>query len=842
MVMTSLTTRLLKLSLAAATASLSCAAVALAPAPAAAAPAESGVPAEAVAAPDGARTVWPTEDHTGFWFAERTSGGSWSAPRRFLLRGVVRNPVFSPDGRRLAFENLRGGYPTGPWNGQRSYNWSFIAVYDFASGKLSYVDPAFARDAEPRWVSATSIAYVRRVEGIADQTLTVDIERPAGLRGPESAVLAGLLQTAILYQPVASGDGRSLAFSAREGRSRSIHFIGADRKARPLVAYRDDDGQELSQPAVSRDGTLVAYVRGGALNSKGEVANPRSFAEPPRREVWIVSAAPGSTPRSLGLGDAPRFSPDGASLVWMTPRGLARAPVTAGGVGATDMILSGPATNVRFSPDGTRLVFERALRIEILNLRTAKLFALAKPSNATDSDPSWSPDGRQVAFVRVFGPALPRGSKGPFVAKEPWAIMAADAESGATRQVWRADPGRGSLFYGLDPDPTKNGIEAEQLLWSASDEIGFVWEKDGWRHLYAIPSAGGTPRLLTPGEGEVEKAVLSLDRTAILYAHNIGDLPGRHVSSVGFDGSPPRLMSGNATNQWSPTALADGGVAFIDAGWSKAQSVFVRDGAGKLADAGPAMPRDYPVKAMVKPVAVEFPAADGQTAFGQLFVPKRPTGCGMVFVHGGVRRQMLLGFHYMDAYSYLYALNQYLVHRGCAVLSVEYRGSIMRGEAFRDAPGFGAPGGASEYLDVLGGARYLLGRTDLGVRKLGVHGLSYGGYLTAQALGRNSDVFSVGFDMAGVHYYPDEGFQHSPAAFLDKWASPVLIASGDDDRNVDHSQSMMLYSELMRRNPSFEVVGRVLPNETHDLYLSIDALTKIYDEGSEFLLKHVGKP
>jgi dipeptidyl aminopeptidase/acylaminoacyl peptidase len=826
-----------RLGLGVALAAMTAGGAAYAPAWAQVAATDAAVPAGAIVSPDGSKAAWPTDDRAGFWFAERTAGG-WSAPKKFVLRGVVRSPVFSPDSRKLAFENLRGGYATGPFSGQRSYSWSYIAVYDFAKGAISYVDPAFARDAEPRWASADTISYVRRVEGIADAAMTAPVDRPHRPRTGNSAVLAALLETAILYQPVASGDGRTVAFSGREGRTRSIYVIRPGEKARRVATYPDDDGQELSQPALSRDAGLLAYTRGSGLNGKGEVANPRSFVAPPQREVWLVADAPGSTPRSLGLGDSPRFSPDGSRLIWLTPRGMIGARVAAGTVGAGEMILPGPATNVRFSPDGNRLVFERSGRIEILDLRSSKLSGIAKPSDATDADPSWSPDGAQVAFVRTFGGGPPRGSyNGPFETSQPWAIVTADADSMATRQIWRADAGRGSLFYGLDPDPTKNGIEAEQLLWSADGQIAFAWEKDGWRHLYAVPSTGGGARLLTPGDGEVEKATLSLDRKAILYAHNIGDLPGRHVSSIGFGGGAPTALGGGATNQWSPTALAGGGVAFIDAGWSKAQSVVVRTG-GRLANAGPAMPNDYPVQALVQPTAIDLPASDGQRNFGQLFVPKQPTGCGIVFVHGGVRRQMLLGFHYMDAYSYLYALNQYLVSRGCTVLSVEYRGSIMRGEAYRNAPGFGAPGGASEYADLLGGARYLLSRTDLGVKKIGIHGLSYGGYLTAQALGRNSDLFQVGFDMAGVHEYPGEGFQHSPAAFLDQWASPVLIASGDDDRNVDHSQSMMLYSELMRRKPAYEVVGRVLPNETHDLYLSIDALTDIYDEGSEFLLKY----
>ncbi len=76
----------------------------------------------------------------------------------------------------------------------------------------------------------------------------------------------------------------------------------------------------------------------------------------------------------------------------------------------------------------------------------------------------------------------------------------------------------------------------------------------------------------------------------------------------------------------------------------------------------------------------------------------------IVFDDGGPVRQMLAGFHYMDAYTYLYEENQYLVNRGFIVLSIDYRSGIMYGHNFRQAKNIGWLG-ASEYQDVLAGAR-----------------------------------------------------------------------------------------------------------------------------------------
>src|ERR1700739_4090609 len=113
-------------------------------------------------------------------------------------------------------------------------------------------------------------------------------------------------------------------------------------------------------------------------------------------------------------------------------------------------------------------------------------------------------------------------------------------------------------------------------------------------------------------------------------------------------------------------------------------------------------------------------------------------------------RQMLLGWHYMYYYWNSYAMNQYLASRGYVVLSVNYRSGIGYGRGFREAPGR-AGRGASEYQDVVAGAKYLQSRADVNPTHIGLWGGSYGGYLTALGLARNSDLFAAGVDFHGVH-------------------------------------------------------------------------------------------
>src|SRR5205814_8894338 len=139
---------------------------------------------------------------------------------------------------------------------------------------------------------------------------------------------------------------------------------------------------------------------------------------------------------------------------------------------------------------------------------------------------------------------------------------------------------------------------------------------------------------------------------------------------------------------------------------------------------------------------------------GQLFLPANHQAGGphpaVIFFHGGSRRQMLLGWHYMGYYSNAYAMNQYLASRGYVVLSVNYRSGIGYGMEFREALNYGASG-ASEFNDVEGAGLYLRTRADVDPARIGLWGGSYGGYLTALGLARASNLFAAGVDFHGVH-------------------------------------------------------------------------------------------
>src|SRR5204862_3039435 len=238
---------------------------------------------------------------------------------------------------------------------------------------------------------------------------------------------------------------------------------------------------------------------------------------------------------------------------------------------------------------------------------------------------------------------------------------------------------------------------------------------------------------------------------------------------------------------------------------------------------------------------------------GQLFVPaeRRQAGPALIFVHGGPIRQMMLGFHYMYYYHNAYAMNQYLASRGYVVLSVNYRLGIMYGRAFREAANAGWRG-SSEYKDVVAGAKYLQSLAIVDAKRIGLWGGSYGGYLTALGLARNSDIFSAGVDFHGVHDWsvnvaglrvPTDtserrrvAVESSPIGAIDKWKSPVLLIHGDDDRNVEFSQTVSLVRRLRVNGVYFEQL--IFPDEIHDFLRHQDWL-RAYHAGADFFDRHL---
>lgn len=624
--------------------------------------------------------------------------------------------------------------------------------------------------------------------------------------------------------------------------------------SRQITHYTEDDGQELSTPEWTADAEAIVYARGGSVQGEGHpVPNPSWMAKGAQQQVWMVRAE-GGKPRLIGEGQAPSVSPDGKRLAYLLKGQLWGLDLGDASAKPQQLLEArGTAHDLRWSPDGKRLAFvsDRGDHtfVAVYTVEGGTITYL-DPSTDNDQAPTWSPDSRQVAFVRI-----PSDKNSllfePHREGYPWSIRLADAASGSGHEVWRAAEGRGSVY--------RETASPDQLHWMAGDRLVFPWERDGWLHFYAVAAHGGTATSLTPGDFEVEHVTESADRKRLVFDSNQGDADRRHVWELPFDGTsipthPHALTSGEGIETQPAVGSDNRTVAVLrsDAHTPVRAALLEHE---QLEDLAPqAVPADFPGARFVTPRAVLLTAADGMEIHGQLFLPadlkageRRPAA---VFFHGGSQRQMLLGFHSMEYYSNAYAMNQYLASKGYVVLSVNYRSGIGYGLDFREALHYGATG-ASEFNDVLGAGLYLKSRPDVDGARIASWGGSYGGYLTALALARASELFAAGVDMHGVHdwnlelptfnpgydpqaraEYARVAFNSSPMASISTWRSPVLLVHGDDDRNVPFAETVQLAEALRKQRVDFEEL--IFPDEIHDLLLRRSWI-KAYTASADFL-------
>ena len=626
-------------------------------------------------------------------------------------------------------------------------------------------------------------------------------------------------------------------------------------KGRQATAYTLDDGQDINNLAWTPDGKTLIYVRGGDFDQLGEAPNPRSNPEGVEQEVYAVPIAGGEA-RKLGEGRSPAVSPKGDRVAFLNKGQIWWVALAGGEKPAQAVHAHGSALSLRWSPDGTQLAFVSARGnhsyIGVYD-PAAKSLRYLDPSVDIDSEPVWSPDSKQIAYVRSAS-SQDAVRFGPKRAGQPWSIRIADVASGAGHQVWRAEEGRGSLFHAV--------VVANQLMWGDGDRLVFPWERDGWVHLYSVPVSGGLAAPLTPGEFEVEYVSLAPGGKEVLYSSNQGDIDRRHIWKVSVSGGGPTAVTRGASIEWSPVMTSDReAVAFLRSEARKPGHAAIQIGAAPAKDLAPeTIPAEFPENALVVPEPVMISAADGMAIHTQVFLPpdhkpgvKYPA---VAFFHGGSRRQMMLGWHPMYYYNNAYAMNQYMANQGYIVLSVNYRSGIGYGLDFREAKDYGATG-ASEYNDVIGAGLYLRSRPDVDPARIGIWGGSYGGYLTALGLSRASDLFAVGVDMHGVHDWnvvtrnfipsydpqrnPDTAriaYESSPISSVKNWRSPVLLIHGDDDRNVPFSETVTLVEALRKQDVPFEQL--IFPDEVHD-FLEHSRWLDAYRATADFFRKHLGK-
>ena len=602
-----------------------------------------------------------------------------------------------------------------------------------------------------------------------------------------------------------------------------------------LTSSLEDGGIDLQGLQISEDGEIVTFIRGHAPNRAGWVANPTSDPRGQKRIVWAMSTR-GGEPWRVVEARSYDLSSDGRWVIYRQDGQIHRVAVSAGAdagasVGAPFFTAYGDNGGAVWSPDADRVAYvsDRGDHsfIGSYDIGSPAITYLA-PGVDRDTSPTWSPDGKRVAFLRrpgdPFGARADAGETADSVLTR--GLVGSRFSGGHTLEIWVADAatGEGYRLWHASADDEDGFSDIRRIQWRA-DHIVFEAEPGNWRHWYSISvdDPQHDPVELTPGDGFVMQVAFSPDGETLYYSSNHSDIDRRDLWRVSVSGGRPEMLTAGDGIETYPAVLASGNeVAVLYADARHPQSVAIVPADGGDARVITELPDEFPLDVQVVTENVTLVAEDGLEFHNQLFLPpdvrpgeRRPA---LIFIHGGSRRQMLLGYHHRHFYHMAYAMNQYWASQGYVVLSVNYRSGIGYGEEFRTAPGRGGEGN-TEYRDILAAGKYLQGRDDVDPARVGLWGLSYGGILTAQGLARNSDIFAAGVDIAGVHLWGDSidpeeiSYQSSAISEIANWTSPVLLIHGDDDRNVPFSQTVGLVQLLRAYDVEYELI--VFPDDVH---------------------------
>jgi len=618
--------------------------------------------------------------------------------------------------------------------------------------------------------------------------------------------------------------------------------------------------------------------------------------------------------------DDPRLSPDGAQVAFTVMRADRDANtyrisvwlVPAAG-GAPRQLTTAPAkdTAPRWSPDGTRLMFlsdrggDKQVWVIPVGGGEARALTAGKLSPA---DPVWSPDGRWIAFVGKPEPARPRGG-----ASEP-----GDSDVKViSRLRYKQDgegfwDGRWKQIFVVSAD----GGPARQVTGGEYDHLTPAWSPDGALLAYAgnaspdadlsntsdiwvVPIDGGSPRPLTKSAGPASAPAWSPDGRTIAYvghddacwgATNWGvwTVPAAGGEPVCLTAQEDRSVGHHITTDsrvhpasggltWSRDGgrlvfmAADGGstqIASIAAAPAADRAIRLEtrgdheligcslDGATKRVaciESDPATPGEVAVfdlggemrrltdltgpalrpLALARPERFQFESVDGWTVEGWVVRPTNPVHgpkapC-VLEIHGGPHAA------YGNAFFHEF---QVLAAEGYGVVYLNPRGSQGYGQRFTAATRH--DWGGKDYEDLMRGLDHVLAAHSwIDPERLGVAGGSYGGFMTNWIVGHTGR-FRAGVTMRsisnaysqwgtsdlaymkGMWEYPGDPWEapqfyleRSPITYVRQMRTPLLILHSEQDHRCPIEQGEQLFVALKKQGVPTLFVR--FPNESHDL-------------------------
>jgi Tol biopolymer transport system component len=537
------------------------------------------------------------------------------------------------------------------------------------------------------------------------------VAAPVALSAQSKPTIEQFMSPASPLDLVAAKKADRLAWMAYDRGMRNVYTAAAP-EFRPvrLTRFLEDNGIDITNVSISDNGSVVVFVRGSAPNREGWVANPSHDPDGSAREIWAVRTAPGSAAFRIAEGGSPELSPDGRFVLYVKDNQIYRArvsqavPVNDIDRGSKPFISAwGNNGSPRWSPDGSKIAFVSARTnhsfIGLYDVST-RTVTYVSPGVDFDALPTWSLDGKQIAFTRrpglpfgrqgqggagaaslgnPAGPAAGGGSTGVCAAEGgqggrgggrfggapdsatavdrafpglcratfrggyTLSIMVADIGAGAVDHVAESTREAREIWHNQPDDRVFTGIN--RMFWG-DGHLVFPLSPvtDEWDRYWSVKLDGTTmqPVLLTTTDGLIEDATsakLSPDGKILYYCTNANDIERRDIWAVPVAGGTPRQITSGDGIETYPQPLGSGrevGVLYFDAR-QPATVGLVSAGGGKARVIFPGLPKDFPTDAHVVPEVVRIKAPDGVEVPNQLFLPQD--------LKAGERRPALIFVH-----------------------------------------------------------------------------------------------------------------------------------------------------------------------------------------------------
>jgi len=534
----------------------------------------------------------------------------------------------------------------------------------------------------------------------------------------------------------------------------------------------------------------------------------------------------------------PRWSPDAKQLAFLRDSGGNERfdiwLVDRDGEHERNLTNEGGVTHrdIAWSPDGTKLAYTansggRGFAVHIVDVTTGAKRSLTDGAR-DDLQPRWSPDGTLLVFC----------SRRDDVRTNADLYVVAATGGDATRLETRGGIDGESIDPRWSPDGTRISFTTdtrgrqevaiatyaereigriERMTGSIHDECGAVWRPDGRALAYL----------------HNEDAAVSLRRVfTVSHAdHAVSDIPGMHAS--------PDIGPDNDTT------------AFLFSSPSRPWDVFVtRERAIEAQAITRSLPATIDPETLVEPSHVRYPGAGGDEVPALLFLPyiealrREKVPPAIVNIHGGPTSQ-----HYRE----WNVATQIFVNAGFVVLEPNPRGSIGYGKKWREANR--RDWGGKDLEDIARGAAWLGDQKLADPARIGVYGVSYGGYLTLMSLALRPDRFAAGVSVVGVVSWKtmvettrgdlreymlgelgdpvndaDLYRERSPLTHASKIRAPLLVLQGENDPRVPRSEAEQVVKALRDGGKPHEY--HVYPGEGHGFRTTenrIDALRRALD-------------